>query len=67
MNPVVHAVMRATIEVPVRASASGETLETMHKIAKTEAYHSLRDKLEGTGCRIIGEIEFSHAIIKEIK
>lgn len=62
----VHAVMRVTIEIPVRASSSGETLQQMHDISKREAEDILRNKLP-EDFRISGPIEFSHAVVRVSK
>ncbi len=59
----VYAVMRATIEIPVRASSSEESLQQMHDASKREAEGILRNKLPDD-VRVIGPIEFSHAIVK---
>jgi hypothetical protein len=65
-RPTVYAVMKATIEVHVRSSSAEETLEQMHAVAKREAEDILRNsKMEGI--RVIGAVEFSHAVIKESK
>lgn len=61
--PTVYAVMKATIEIPVRSSGSGETLEQMHKAAKSEAEGILRNTLAGKA-RVVGDVEFSYAVIK---
>lgn len=62
-KPTVYAVMKATIEIPVRASESGETLEQMHEAAKREAEGILRNRMPDD-VRVIGRVEFSHAIVK---
>ena len=62
----VHAVMRVTIEIPVRTSESGETLQQMHDASRQEAEGILRNKLPPE-FRIAGPIEFSHAIVKGSK
>lgn len=59
----VHAVMRVTIEIPVRPSTSEETLQQMHDASKSEAEGILRSKLPPE-FRIAGPIEFSHAMVK---
>lgn len=61
--PTVMAVMKVTIEIPVRASSVKETFEQMHNAAKREAEGILRNKLPD-GIRVIGPVEFSHAIVK---
>lgn len=62
----VHAVMRVTIEIPVRPSNSGETLQQMHDASQKEAEGILRNKLP-PDFRIAGPIEFSHAVVKGSK
>lgn len=62
-NPTVYAVMKATIEIPVRPSGAAETLEQMHKVAKDEAEGILRNTLRD-GMRVVGQVEFSHAVVK---
>ena len=61
-RPTVYAVMKATIEIPVRSSGSGETFEQMHDAAKREAEGVLRNALKDV--RVIGAVEFSHAVVK---
>jgi len=62
-TPTVYAVMKATIEIPVRPSSPCETLEQMHQAAKREAEGILRNHL-GPKMHLVGQIEFSHAIVK---
>lgn len=62
----VHAVMRVTIEVPVRASSSEETLQQMHDMSKKEAEGALRNRLPDD-FRVVGPIEFSHATVRVTK
>lgn len=62
-TPTVYAVMKVTIEIPVRPSNSGETLTQMHDASVREAEGILRNKL-GPEFRVTGQVEFSHAIIK---
>ena len=59
----VHAVMRVTIEIPVRASSSEETLQQMHDVSKKEAEGALRNRLPDD-FRVVGPVEFSYAIVK---
>lgn len=66
MKATVSAVMKVTIEVPVRSSESGETMEQMYEASKREAEGVLRNKLT-IDFRIIGPIEFSHAVVREYK
>lgn len=63
-KPTVYAVMKATIEIPVRGSSPAESFEQMYRAAKSEAEDLLRTKLQGTGCRVIGNVEFAHAVVK---
>jgi hypothetical protein len=62
-RPTVFAVMKATIEIPVRSSESGETFEQMHTAAKMEAEGILRNLLT-TNVRVIGDVKFLHAVVK---
>lgn len=68
-KPTVYAVMKVTIEIPVRPSESGETFEQLHKAAKDEAEGILRNRTDCPKCgrwfRVSGPVEFSHATIKE--
>lgn len=61
----VCAVMKVTIEVPVRSSNAGETFHQMYEAARREAEDVLRSRLPSDSLRIAGPIEFSHAIVKE--
>lgn len=61
----VHAAVRATIEVPVRASESGESLQQLHDVALREAEGILRNQLP-PGIRVSG-LEFSHAVVRADK
>jgi len=63
MEATVFAVMRVTLEIPVRPSGPDETLEQMHRAAKREAAGILTHAL-GNKAKVVGEIEFSHAIVK---
>jgi hypothetical protein len=62
-SSTVFAVMKVTIEIPVRASGASETLEQMHTAAKSEAEGILRNSLPDN-FRVISPVEFSHAIVK---
>ena len=62
-RPTVHAVMKCTIEIPVRASNSGETLEELFRVSKMEAEGILRNMLVGKA-RVVSDIEFSYATIR---
>lgn len=59
----VYAVMKVTIEIPVRCSEAGETMQQMHDASLREAEGALRNKLPDD-FRVAGPIEFSHAIVK---
>lgn len=63
-GPTVYAVMKAAIEIPVQPSNSAETLKQLYEAAKNEAEGILRNKLTNE-FRIVGKVEFSHAIVKE--
>lgn len=63
-QPTVFAVMKATIEIPVRSSGPGETLLDLHTSAKREAEDILRNSLPAEKFRVIGPVEFSHAVIR---
>lgn len=62
-QPTVYAVMKATVEIPVRSSSSNETFAQMHDAAKREARLILHNTLSGKA-RIIGDVEFSYATVK---
>lgn len=62
----VYAVMKVTIEVPVRSSQPGETMENMLKASQREAEGILRHKLD-PAFHIAGPITFSHAVVREDK
>jgi len=62
-RPTVFAVMKATIEIPVRCSEAGETLEQMHQAAQREAEGILRNSLP-KDFRVVSGVEFSHAVVK---
>ena len=66
MKPTVCAVMKVTVEIPMRASDSNETFIQMYEASQREAEGILRNKL-GPEFRVIGPVEFSHAVIKELK
>lgn len=63
----VFAVMKVTIEIPVRSSEAGENLQQMHDASKREAEGILRNNLPGDKFKIVGPIEFSHAVIRVFK
>lgn len=62
----VYAVMKVTIEVPVRSSSANETMEQLLKASQREAEEILRSKLD-PAFRISGPIAFSHAVVREDK
>jgi hypothetical protein len=62
-KPSVYAVMKASIEIQVQPSSAGETFDEMFKAAKREAEDKLR-RLLSDGVRVVGQVEFSHAIVK---
>lgn len=64
-RPTVCAVMKATILIPVRSSSPGETMEQLYTASKSEAEGILRNHL-GDKFQVVGPVEFSHAVIKEI-
>jgi len=63
-TPTVHAVMKVTIEIPVRPSQGGETVEELYRISIKEAEGILRNRLP-KDFRVIGPVEFSYATIKD--
>lgn len=63
-NPTVYAVVKVTIEIPVRASESGEKLVDLHRVAKSEGEDILRHLLKDTGIKAVSPVEFSHALVK---
>lgn len=62
-KPTVFAVMKVTIEIPVRSSNPGETLEQLYEASHREAEGILRNKLTDD-FRVVGEVEFSYAVVK---
>lgn len=58
----VYAVVKATIEIPVRASSPEETLAQLQKAAEREAEGILRNNLSDK-FRLVGRPEFSHATV----
>lgn len=62
-RPTVYAVMKVTIEIPVRSSDARETLEDLYRVSQREAEGILNNNL-GDKFRVVGKIEFSHAVIK---
>ena len=60
----VYAVMKVTIEVPVRSSSANETMEQLLNASQREAEGILRNKLDPAFC-ISGPVAFSHAIVRE--
>jgi hypothetical protein len=57
--------MTVTIEIPVRASESGETLEELYRVSQREAEGVLRHHLDSRHFKVVGTPKFSHAIVKE--
>jgi hypothetical protein len=62
-KPTVYAVMKVTLEIPVRSSNSGGTMEQMHEAAKRETEGILRNALPDK-FHVVGQVGFSHALIK---
>lgn len=62
----VNAVMRVTIEIPVRASQGEEKMEDMLVASQREAEGILRNKLPDD-FRVAGPIEFSHCVVRASK
>lgn len=63
--PVVHAVMKCTIEISVRSSSHAESFGDMLNAATREAEGILRNKLALIPeIKSISKVEFSHAVIK---
>lgn len=65
-KPTVYAVMKVTIEIPVRASGAEETLAELHRVSLREAEGILRNRLTDD-FRVVGPIEFSHAVVRAAK
>lgn len=59
----VQAVMKVTIEIPVRASSPKETIEQLHGIAVKEAESILRNNLPADFI-VIGKPELSYVKVK---
>ncbi len=62
-RPTVYAVMKVTIEIPVRASNPGETVEELYRVSQREAEAILSNNL-GDKFGVVGKVEFSHAVVK---
>lgn len=62
-DTTVYAVVKATIEIPVRNSRSNETLEELYRVAVKEAADIVRLEMSDK-IRIVGDLEFSHAVVK---
>lgn len=65
-KPIVNAVVRATIEIPVRSSSSEETMSQLYEAAKREAEDIIRTKL-GREFRLVGQVEFAYAVVRELE
>lgn len=63
MSSTVHAVLKVTIEIPVRGSSPKETLEELERVSIKEAEGILRDRLP-SDFRVIGQPKFSHATVR---
>ncbi len=59
----VYAVIKATIEIPVRASNPKETLEELQRVALREGEEILRLQLP-KDFRLVGKPKFSHATVR---
>jgi len=59
----VYAVVKVTIEIPVRSSSPKESMEELHDVSLREAEEILKSKLTDD-FRIVGKPSFSHAIVK---
>lgn len=59
----VYAVVKATIEIPVRGSSPEETLQELQRVSVKEAEGILRNRLPND-FRIVGNPEFSHATVR---
>lgn len=62
----VCAVMKVMVEVHVRPSNGAETMDQLLKVSESEAEEILRRKLPNE-IRVVGPIEFSHAMVREMK
>lgn len=62
----VHAVMTVMIEIPVRASSGGETLDQLEDVSRKEAERILLNKMPQE-FRIIGKPQFSYATVRANK
>lgn len=60
----VYAVVKVTIEVPVRASSGAETVDELIMVSQKEAEEILSNNLNKC-FKIISPVEFSHAIVKD--
>lgn len=66
MTCTVYAVMKVMVEIPVRASSPKETLEELERVSRKEAEWVLRQHL-GAPLKVVGPMEFSHAIVRADK
>ena len=63
-KPTVYAVMKVTIEVPVRCSNAEETCVQLYEVSKREAEAIIQAHLP-KHFRTVGPIEFAYAVIRE--
>ena len=63
MSRTVHAVMKVTIEIPVRASSPNETLAQLEEVSRKEAERILSNKLP-PDFRVLGKPEFAYATVR---
>jgi hypothetical protein len=66
MRTTVCAVMRVTVEIPVRSSSAEETCAQLFEASLREAETLLRTKLP-SDFLVVGKPEFAYATIKETK
>lgn len=59
----VYAVIKETIEIPVRSSSPQETLEELQRVSLKEGEAILRGHLPEK-FRLVGNPEFSHAVVR---
>ena len=63
-NLGVFAVMKVTIEIPVRNSSPKETFEQMHQAAAQEAEGILNHHLNKERFRVLGKPELSQVVVR---
>ena len=66
MSTTVYAVMKVTIEIPVRASQGAETLDELMRVSQREAEGILRNNLPDK-FNVVGPITFDRAVVKADK